>query len=213
MKTCTKCKQTKDLSGFTKRKSKKDGLDLWCKSCCSVSNKAYRTKNKEEVDNYNREYRKAHRKEAVEYNATYRVKNREQKRIRDAEYYQKNKDKIKAKQKNYYTRYYEQNKEHLSIKAKTYRKTNSGKVNAWTAKRHAAKLEATPKWLTEEHLKQIEAFYVEAARLTRETGVRHEVDHIVPLQSKKVRGLHVPWNLQVLTKEENNRKKNALPSP
>jgi 5-methylcytosine-specific restriction endonuclease McrA len=50
--------------------------------------------------------------------------------------------------------------------------------------------------------------YDDAARVTKETGVPHEVDHVVPLQAVGVCGLHVPWNLRVDTAEANRRKQN-----
>jgi 5-methylcytosine-specific restriction endonuclease McrA len=46
--------------------------------------------------------------------------------------------------------------------------------------------------------------------LTKLTGERYVVDHIVPLISDEVCGLHVPWNLRVITQEENLRKSNKL---
>jgi hypothetical protein len=69
---------------------------------------------------------------------------------------------------------------------------------------------ATPKWVTDAQKRQMKNLYAVAQRLTQTTGVRYVVDHIVPLRSDVVCGLHVPWNLQVITQDENLRKSNKL---
>lgn len=69
---------------------------------------------------------------------------------------------------------------------------------------------ATPKWLTKDQKLQIRAFYEEAERLKSETGVDYEVDHIVPVRGGIVSGLHVPWNLRVITAAENQKKNRKL---
>jgi 5-methylcytosine-specific restriction endonuclease McrA len=76
-----------------------------------------------------------------------------------------------------------------------------------TARRRAAEQQAMPKWADK---KAIRAVYAEADRLTRETGIPHHVDHVVPLNSPVVSGLHIAANLQVLTAVENIRKSNKL---
>ena len=95
---------------------------------------------------------------------------------------------------------------------KKYKKSNPDKLAYHKAKRRAKKLKATPLWLTDKHWKEIEEFYVlakELAWLNQDCNAFH-VDHIVPLQGKEVCGLHVPWNLQLLTAQNNLLKGNNL---
>lgn len=56
----------------------------------------------------------------------------------------------------------------------------------------------------------IRAMYFEARRLTASTGIKHEVDHIVPSNHPLVCGLHVETNLQVITEFENITKSNTF---
>lgn len=87
---------------------------------------------------------------------------------------------------------------------------NPGYYTAKAAKRKAAKLLRTPKWLTIEQFKDIEKFYLHAQELKKNNSTKYHVDHIVPLQGKTVSGLHVPWNLQVLSESDNAKKNNSF---
>ena len=82
---------------------------------------------------------------------------------------------------------------------------NHTKVLANNARRQANKINATPAWANGA---AIERIYLAAKEMTARTGVIHEVDHIVPLRSKRVCGLHVECNLQILPKSENMKKGN-----
>lgn len=109
----------------------------------------------------------------------------------------------------YNRKWREENKEHLAQSIAAWAKANRDKVNALVAKRNARKKKAAVAWASQE---AIRAIYAEAARMTDETGIRHEVDHYYPLQGELVCGLHCEANLQILTKEENIRKKNRMPN-
>lgn len=67
------------------------------------------------------------------------------------------------------------------------------------------KLQRTPEWADQD---AIRAIYQDAARRSFETGVMHHVDHIIPLQGVLVSGLHVEYNLRVITATENMSKHN-----
>lgn len=66
---------------------------------------------------------------------------------------------------------------------------------------------ATPRWCDRQ---KIEAIYNKAREMSALTGIPHHVDHEIPLRSKKVSGLHVPWNLRVIPAVDNLRKGNRL---
>lgn len=61
-----------------------------------------------------------------------------------------------------------------------------------------------PRWLTDEDLAYMQTVYICAAELGK------HVDHYVPLKHSLVCGLHVPWNLQILTPLENLEKHNKF---
>lgn len=102
------------------------------------------------------------------------------------------------------------NRLRVNKKNSEWTKSHRGKHNAKIAKRKAAQSQRTPHWLSKNQLKIIEQFYIDANIISYLSGIPQEVDHIVPLQGREVSGLHVPWNLQILSKYENSSKSNRL---
>ena len=89
-------------------------------------------------------------------------------------------------------------------------KENPAVGAARAARRRAAQFRATPGWLTEKDYEEMRKIYEECARISKETGVLHHVDHVIPLRGKKISGLHVPQNLRIITAEENLKKGNKF---
>lgn len=80
----------------------------------------------------------------------------------------------------------------------------------WAANEHStartrAKGRATPAWADKDAMRSI---YKEAARISAQTGEARHVDHIVPLKSDLVCGLHCEANLRVVTAADNLKKHN-----
>jgi hypothetical protein len=111
----------------------------------------------------------------------------------------KRKNEISKYNKEYYKRL--EVKQRISIYNKLIHIKN--KHNSYKNQYKADKLKACPKWLnTKQKNKMIEIY--------KNCPQGYEVDHIIPLKGKTVRGLHVPWNLQYLLKVENNFKSNKF---
>ena len=168
--------------------------------------KAYYQTNKGSLLARRKVYCKANKEQVAVYAKAYRIANREHLNAYAKGHYQANKEKVTAAVR----AYYRDNKERKTAYAKAYNTANRGKCNATTAKRKAAKIQRTPRWLTNDDYRAIRSLYETAAALTKSTGINHQVDHIIPLQGRTVSGLHCPANLQILTQSENCSKHNKF---
>lgn len=144
------------------------------------------------------------------------------------EYYQKNKDRIKEKERirraegrknNPEIRkkdkeYIAANREHINERTRRWRKKNPEKVKEYNKKiranraycryyeevKESRRRKSRPKWITKKQMIEIYDQCPEG----------YQIDHIIPISNKNVCGLDVPWNIQFLTPEENNFKRNSF---
>lgn len=150
----------------------------------------------------------------------------EKTRLRTRVKYEKNAEKIKAKRRAAYAanadkekaiakvrsaewRIKNPNHEGTKISKKQWKIDNPGKVRAATIKRRTSKMQRTPAWLTDDDYWMLEQAYELAAIRTKMFGFSWHVDHVLPLQGKKVSGFHVPTNVQVIPGVENVKKANG----
>lgn len=135
------------------------------------------------------------------------------------EYRRLNAERLKASAKKYYLENrehlleqsairWQKNKQQYKIRRKEHYEENKSLYLACSRTRKALILSRVPTWLSDYDLKEIRRVYLECKKKSEETGILHHVDHIVPLRGKLVSGLHVLWNLRIITAEENLRKGN-----
>lgn len=143
--------------------------------------------------------------QAAEKRADYFKQYNERDEVKDAKHtwYQKNRDKVVETAK---TRPAEQLREYRNA----WKENNKVQVRADTKARRRKHRVATPKWLSRKQKSEIRQIYQIAITMTQTTGEQYVVDHIIPLRADTVCGLHVPWNLRVITQDENLRKSNKL---
>ena len=184
---------------------------------CMACRAAHYAANKEGVRAYNAAYCKANQERVATTKAAWAKRNPERRRAAEAAYKTRNPSKVAARKAVYRAANREKIAAHLAAyyvankeKWAAYRKDNPGKRNATQAKRASAKLQRTPSWANP---KKIERIYELAAWLSRFTGIRYEIDHVIPLQGKFISGLHVETNLQILTKSANSSKGNRVALP
>lgn len=116
-------------------------------------------------------------------------------------WYQANKDRKRA----YDARRREEKRDLYRAASKRFRSRHPGRKNADTQTRRAAMRGAVPLWAD---MAAITAIYEQARAVTNATGIRHVVDHDIPLRGRAVCGLHVETNLRVIPEVVNLRKSN-----
>jgi len=181
MKTCTSCGCSKPTTDFYTRNAR-------CKPCAKAAATAYYEANRQHVLD--------------------RMKTPEQRavqRVRDVARYQR--PERKKQMNSASTRYRTNNKERRKEICAKYGATPRGraKAAAQAAKRRAATLRATPVWSNA----ALVNFIYATAQYLRQEGLDMHVDHVVPLVSKKVCGLHAHTNLQIILGVDNRAKWNT----
>ena len=152
---------------------------------------AYKENHREKVDTYNSEYRKEYRERIN----TWRSENRDKVNPTQNAYRAKNRARIRA-QKN------EWHKKRMKTDP-----VYAGKVVLWCARMNEARRAVMDTPISRYFESEILTIYGNCPE-------GHQVDHIMPLRPRKGKacGLHVPWNLQYLTIEENLRKSDKMKS-
>ena len=193
MFVCTKCKTSKSVDNFGKNCRNKNNIRVTCKECVAAHMARKYADNPGPYRQKTAKWRDDNPIRAKEYSVAYVAANRAE--------------------RNEHRRLFRlANIEREKSRDKEYTKNNRAKVYAKNARRRASETQATPKWLTLIQQAQINEFYELALAKNMQTGIDHDVDHIIPLRGTGVRGLHVPWNLQILTEAENSRKYNKIVS-
>lgn len=215
-KVCRRCKENKPRTEFNKASREKDGLQDRCRQCNKIVSAEYRAAHPEKERSRHAEYHEKNKEKINERVSEWQKKNPEKVRAKAQKYYHNNRKKvlIRMKQwqlnnpewiKNYAAKWCSENKGWRKEYDAEYQKINAHKVNARNRKYIAIKKQAMPSWADEQKILE---FYVASKQMTQETGIEYHVDHIVPLTSKIVCGLHWEGNLQILTEFENIKKGN-----
>lgn len=183
MQVCNVCKIIKPLEEFHKNRKHRNGRQYTCKICACNRTQTWYKDNTQYAVGYASNYRDEHRSSM----------NAKQKAKYEAM-------RLAGIPRKYY-------RERSCAYTRKYFKDNPGWARSVNAKYRAAKLHATPTWA---NLDAIRKIYEIAKFVSDATGIQYEVDHIVPLRSKLVCGLHCEANLRVIPRDENIRKGNRI---
>lgn len=216
-KSCSKCKEIKTFTEFSKSQKRIFGLRPQCKKCSSLSNNQY--------------YKTVDKEAQLEKQREYKRLNKDRLKQRDGEYYLKNKDKIINIQRDYilnnkdiviatkrkwrennqdsikalHQKYYNDNIDKFRDRDKKYRNTEIGKISCINKSHRRRTKEKQGDVVTNQLLElrdNAKACYWCNKSLKK---VKIHIDHYIPLSKG---GLHTISNL-VVSCDKCNRMKSA----
>lgn len=200
-----------------------------CKQKRAKSSSEWRSENRQRVRDLERERRNTPHRKEKQARADYERRMADPEKLAAAKkaWYEKNRKRILEKKKAdresrrdeyraWRKKHYAKTRDAQIAKVKKWQDENPDYAHRYRSERRGLLAErsssyrisrniATPAWA--EPFK-ILAFYEAARNLTVGTGILHSVDHIVPLRSDLVCGLHCPDNLRVIPQADNVSKGN-----
>ena len=213
MPVCKTCDTEKSVEDFHKSPTCKGGHRPVCRQCVAVSVKVYKAANREKILEQKRQERVRDKEIIAARNAKYYVDNKEKRSAKQRSWYERNKESVKARAKAWADANPERakatkRKNKLSrpetVKAEYQR--NKHQYFARAASRRVTVKQATPVWADQNEI--AEMFIIAGKLNSFFTKPVVHVDHVVPLNSKLVCGLHTPANLQILSAKANLAKRN-----
>lgn len=121
------------------------------------------------------------------------------KRSNDKEYRDNNIELKKQRDR----KYYKENKDKVYKRIKEWRVENKHKLVHRDERVHR-------EGINRAFSKYVCKIRQQVKKINSETNIKHSLDHIIPLFHKDVCGLDVPWNMQILTHQQNCIKSNKF---
>lgn len=230
-KHCHKCSKTLPVTAFARNKRQRDGLQSYCKSCCAIQKKLHsaanpgkealrrkkwRTENPARDAATTKAWKEANPEKRIHIRKMWNKKNAETINERNRAWYAANKEQVALAHKKLRDSFPEKRSEACKRwrannpdKARTilrkWKSRNPEKVAGYHGIRRAKKNQAIPAWFDQ---KAVNLVYAKAQEWGNILDIPLQVDHIVPLTSPLVCGLHCTDNLQILAASENASKGN-----